>query len=266
MGSQKRSSRSVGKERPAMAGHTRRMCVLAFIVLFSAVAESTEVTALDDVHPEEVALIEEDAQGVEEEAMKAAMQADSVADHSHRYSQVAPPQSPSPPSRILLLPPPPPPPPPPPLLRRRPKPKRPNAKTKSNNKNQPHPPPPLLRPRRNVPLQRGGYVLPPHHHQLPMLLRRRERCRSRENISRWCMLFSRNTMLMGMVSSQERNSSRLCNVLRAVIMSDDKSYGDATPRHDRCAPPLVSALRSMRSRCMTLPRGRSNTTSTMESI
>merc|ERR1712072_1489530 len=82
MGSQKRSSRSVGKERPAMAGHTRRMCVLAFIVLFSAVAESTEVTALDDVHPEEVALIEEDAQGVEEEAMKAAMQADSVADHS----------------------------------------------------------------------------------------------------------------------------------------------------------------------------------------
>merc|ERR1712230_56155 len=78
MGSQKRSSRSVGKERPAMAGHTRRMCVLAFIVLFSAVAESTEVTALDDVHPEEVALIEEDAQGVEE----AAMQADSVADHS----------------------------------------------------------------------------------------------------------------------------------------------------------------------------------------
>merc|ERR1712230_209237 len=82
MGSQKRSSRSVGKERPAMAGHTRRMCVLAFIVLFSAVAESTEVTALDDVHPEEVALIEEDAQGVEEEAMKAAMQADSVDDHS----------------------------------------------------------------------------------------------------------------------------------------------------------------------------------------
>jgi len=65
-----------------MAGHTRRMCVLAFIVLFSAFAESTEVTALDDVHPEEVALIEEDAQGVEEEAMKAAMQADSVADHS----------------------------------------------------------------------------------------------------------------------------------------------------------------------------------------
>merc|ERR1711939_703723 len=80
--SSKRALSKRRKERPAMAGHTRRMCVLAFIVLFSAVAESTEVTALDDVHPEEVALIEEDAQGVEEEAMKAAMQADSVADHS----------------------------------------------------------------------------------------------------------------------------------------------------------------------------------------
>merc|ERR1711939_1036277 len=112
---------------------------------------------------------------------------------------------------------------------RRLKPKRPNEKTKSNNKNQPHPPLPLLPPRRNVPLQRGGYVLPPHHHQLHMLLRRRRLCRSRENISRWCMLFSRNTMLMGMVSSHERNSSRLFNALRAATMSADKSYVDAIP-------------------------------------